>query len=335
MQVTVVRPTELGSSEARLWSTFQQSSQLTTSPYLSLTFAQAVDRVRSNARVAVVEVDNKIVAFLPFDQGRRGIAQPIGYPVNELQGFISSLSWLDARSVVRKAGLRCWHFQHAPADQEILRPYHYNNTIVSASVINLSDGYDDYTSGRSGSFKRKLAKQRRDLERSVGPISFQLHANHNEYFHKLIDWRTRKYHRARRLFSEDPSALRVVEEIARTNYDDCRNITSVLSAGDYPIAIVSFLLAAQTLTGWLISYDHDFRRYSPGLLLLLSTAEESAKRSVSRIDLGYGNEPYKARLANEHYKVATGVIWGYRAEHTVRKAYRTLYYDRHHQAAGP
>ena len=84
MRVTVVRPGDLGPSEASLWSMFQQSSPTTLNPFLSLTFARVVGRHRPDARVAVVETDRQIEAFLPFELADRRMGMPIGYPMNDL-----------------------------------------------------------------------------------------------------------------------------------------------------------------------------------------------------------------------------------------------------------
>jgi CelD/BcsL family acetyltransferase involved in cellulose biosynthesis len=64
VRVTVVRPSDLGPSEASLWARFQKSSAELQNPFFSLTFAQVVDRHRPNARVAVVEDDGAIQASL-------------------------------------------------------------------------------------------------------------------------------------------------------------------------------------------------------------------------------------------------------------------------------
>ena len=52
MRVTVVRPRDLGTSEAVLWQNFQHSTPQGLNSFMSLTFVQAVDRFRPNARVA-------------------------------------------------------------------------------------------------------------------------------------------------------------------------------------------------------------------------------------------------------------------------------------------
>ena len=142
MRVTVVRPGDLGSSEASLWARFQKSSPELQSPFFSLTFAQTVGRHRPNSRVAVVEADGAIQAFLPFDLGPQRIGMPIGDPMNNLQGFVSRGAIVDARRVIRKAGLRGWRYTAAPTAQRALASHHYEGTLVEAPLIDLSGGYN-------------------------------------------------------------------------------------------------------------------------------------------------------------------------------------------------
>src|SRR5690349_24996946 len=108
MRVTVVRPGDLGPSEASLWSMFQQSSPTTLNPFLSLAFARVVGRHRPDARVAVVETDRQIAAFLPFELADRGMGIPIGYPLNDLQACVGCGRSIEAGRVVRLVGLRGW-----------------------------------------------------------------------------------------------------------------------------------------------------------------------------------------------------------------------------------
>ena len=65
MRVTVIRPEVLRPSEAKQSENFQQLSPIASHPFLSLTYAKAADRTESNARVAIVEEDGNIDAFIP------------------------------------------------------------------------------------------------------------------------------------------------------------------------------------------------------------------------------------------------------------------------------
>lgn len=118
MRVTVVRPSDLGAGEAALWRSFQRSTPEGLNPFMSLTFVKAVDRSRLSARVAVVEDDGQILAFLPFERATFGAGMPIGYPMNNLQGLISSGLPIDARQVIKQArlpGLALYRCSRQPA----------------------------------------------------------------------------------------------------------------------------------------------------------------------------------------------------------------------------
>ena len=149
MRVTVIRPGELGPNEAEQWARFQQSTPVASHPHLSLTYAKAVDRVKSTVRVAVVEENGDIAAFVPYELGENNIAMPVGGSFNGLDGLVSSNAPLDVRSIVRKAGLHGWRFFHAPEEQRALAPYRYDYNYhgTTISVADLSDGYDAYIDG--------------------------------------------------------------------------------------------------------------------------------------------------------------------------------------------
>jgi CelD/BcsL family acetyltransferase involved in cellulose biosynthesis len=324
MQVTVVRPGDLGPSEADLWAKFQRSSPVMSSPFLSLTFAQVVGRFRPAARVAVVEDGGKIEAFLPFERAALAMGVPIGHPMNDLHGFIGSGAPIDARLVVRRAGLRGWRFAHAPAEQRALAPFHYNRLTVQAPVIDLSNGYHSYLSGRSKNFRKIAGKKRRALERELGALSLEWNSScPAENLLQLIDQKSGKYYGTRLLFS-DQAALRIVEELATTSNDDCQGIVSVVSVGEKPIARFLGILAQRRLSAWFASYDPNLSRFSPGIMMYLALAEEGAGRGITLIDLCSGQDVYKFHLANDSYSVAAGAVWVSRTEDAARKIYRRL-----------
>jgi CelD/BcsL family acetyltransferase involved in cellulose biosynthesis len=328
MRVTVVRPGDLGATEAELWGRFQQSSPLMLSPYLSLTFAQTIGQIRNNARVAVVENSGEIEAFLPFELASGKVAQPIGYPMNDLQGIIGSSALIDVRSVVRKVGLRGWRFYHALAEQRALAPYCYDGTTVRCTVIDLTDGYKSYFSSRSKSGTRRTAEKRRSLERQFGPVSLEWSSSRPEHLRQLIEWKSGKYSSTRRMFCEDPTAQRIVEELATANKKDCSGVVSVLLAGERIVAVHLGLLGPRGLSSWFPSYDGELSRFSPGMMMWFPIAEEAASRGVTRIDFGYGQHDYKFRLANDSYPVAGGAVWASRTDEVARKIYRRLGFDR-------
>jgi CelD/BcsL family acetyltransferase involved in cellulose biosynthesis len=84
---------------------------------------------------------------------------------------------------------------------------------------------------------------------------------------------------------------------------------SVLRAGERTVAVDFGLTSPGGLSGWFGAYDHDLRRFSPGTMILLATAEEAARRDITWVDMGYGQDSYKFRLANASYPIAGGAVW--------------------------
>jgi CelD/BcsL family acetyltransferase involved in cellulose biosynthesis len=313
MRVTVTRPGDLGAGEATLWRSFQQSTPGGLNPFMSLTFAQAVDRFRPSARVAVVEDHGQIAAFLPFELAAHGVGMPIGYPMNNLQGFIGSGLPIDAKWAVKQARLRGWRFDYVPVDQRALEPFHYERATVPCPVIDLTKGDLSHISARR--------KDRRALGRQFGTVSLEWNSSQPAQLDRLIEWKSRKYHGTSQLFS-DPTARSIVKELATSSDDDCRGVVSVLFAGEQPAAVHLGLLGPRSLAGWFMSYDPELSRFAPGSVLWLPLAEAAEERGISQIDLGAGQDTYKFSLSNDSYMVAGGAVWVSRAEAVARRMYR-------------
>lgn len=324
MRVTVVRPSDLGPGEASLWTRFQKSSPELQNPFFSLTFAQVVDRHRPNARVAVVEEDGAIQAFLPFDLGPQRIGIPIGNPMNNLQGFVGEDVTVDVKRVIRKAGLRGWRYAAAPATQRALAAHHYAETLVEAPLIDLSDGYESYFASRTKKFTADFRKQWRSMERRVGPASLEWGSTAPEHIRQLIFWKSAKYGGTRELFAES-AARGILEELSVSSSEDCGGVVTVLRAGDQVLAVNSALTGPGVISGWFMGHDPEMKMFSPGKLVLLATAEEAARRDISRFELGAGHDAYKGRVSNGSYPVTGGAVWVIPGERVARGLYRRLY----------
>lgn len=336
VQVTVIRPDELGPRERQLWLAYQQLSLVTLSPYMSFTFTQIVSRYRASARVAVIENDGAIQAFLPFEISENKIGNPIGHPMNDLQGFIgSNTAIINAKSVIRKAGLRGWRFDHAPATQESLSPHHHEGTLVHAPVVDISSGYQAYVESHTRPGAKRIAEKQRSLQRRLGPVSLEWQSSDEGHLKQLIAWKSGKYGGTQRLFSEEPSPLSILQDLAVSDSEECAGIVSVLYAGEQAVAIHLGLRGPMGLYSWMPSYDSELSRYSPGLLMWMPLMEAAAARDIPRLDLGYGQHSYKFDLANDSYPVAGGAVWASKVEHQLRRLYRRFYYDKRvaHQQA--
>jgi CelD/BcsL family acetyltransferase involved in cellulose biosynthesis len=263
-----------------------------------------------------VEDGGQIVAFLPFELEAHGMGMPIGYPMNNLQGFIGSGVPMDAKWVIRQARLRGWRFTSVPADQHALAPFHYEGTTVPCPVIDLTKG------DLAGISVRR--KARRALEQQLGTVRLDWNSTQQAQISRLIEWKSRKYHGTSVLFS-DPTARSIVEELSASDDDDCRGVVSVLFAGTQPAAVHLGLLGPRSLAGWFMSYDPALNRFAPGMMLWHPLAKAAQERGVSQIDLGAGQDTYKFELSNDSYMVAGGAVWVSKAEAAARKVFRRLH----------
>ena len=82
MQISVVRPSELGPDEIAVVAFDAAQTKSLADPFLSPEFAVAVDNFRPDARVAVLTEGPKIAGFFPFQRRRFGVGVPIGAGLN-------------------------------------------------------------------------------------------------------------------------------------------------------------------------------------------------------------------------------------------------------------
>ena len=115
--------------------------------------------------------------------------------MSDLQGFVGSGTPIEVSAVVRKAGLRGWLFEHTPAEQRALVPYHYRGRTIQCPEIDLTDGFHSYLGSRGKSVTRSTGQQLRALERKIGKVSFEWGSSATEHFRQLIDWKSDQYRR--------------------------------------------------------------------------------------------------------------------------------------------
>jgi CelD/BcsL family acetyltransferase involved in cellulose biosynthesis len=295
---------------------------------MSLTFAKAVGEIRANARVAVIEDSGAIQAFFPYDLSGGNLAIPIGYPMNDLQGFISSGAPVDPRAVVRKASLHGWRFHHAPAEQRNLAPFYYRPDLEQSPVIEIVDGYDAYLESRSKTLLKHYRQQRRAMERRLGPVTLEWDTSRSGALSQLLDWKFARYWSVKQMFARDPTAQPIVEALAAAKNDDCRGQVNVLSAGERPIAGQLYLVGPRGLTGMFTAYDPSQSKFSPGTMLCFCVSEACTHHGIVRHELGYGELQYKLRLATGVDLVAAGAVWASRIEGLARTVVRKVYVDR-------
>ncbi len=310
MKISVVHPGELGPAELTRWRQLHDNPDL-TNPFLSPEFAVCVGRVRASARVAVLQDGPDIVGFFPYERGPFRVGRPIGAGLSDCQGLVHApgLEW-DPRALLRGAGLDVWEFDHLLATQRPFAPYHRARR--PSPVIDVSGGYDAWLLDRRRAFKRSITamgRKQRKLERDEGTIRFLFDTPDREALDTLMRWKSAQYRRTGRVdrFAR-PATVQLLRDLLQSRAPGCSGTLSVLYAGQRPVAIHLGLRSASTLACWFPTYDVALSKYSPGLLLHLFMAEAAAASGLRRLDLGKGDEEYKAVLGNRELLVAEGCV---------------------------
>jgi CelD/BcsL family acetyltransferase involved in cellulose biosynthesis len=310
VQISVVRPNELGPAEIAAWQSMQRQTSSLANPFLCPEFAVAVGNVRPEARVAVLADGPAILGFFPFERRRLGVGVPIGAGLSDCQGLIHApgLDW-DPRELLRGCRLAVWQFDHLVAGQQPFERFAV--AMAPSPVIDLTEGFAAYQEKlqvKSPRFCRDLGRQMRKLERDAGELRFVGDARDTGVMRTLMGWKSEQSRQNEWIdvFAR-PWVADLVDYLFGIQGNRFSGLLSVCYAGDQPVAAQFGLRSESVFAGWFTAYDSRFGKYSPGLIQLMQMAEALAAAGIQTIDLGDGAASYKERLKSHDQFVAEGM----------------------------
>jgi CelD/BcsL family acetyltransferase involved in cellulose biosynthesis len=309
MKVTLIPGKELSDDLVHSWIRLQQANPDIASPYFHPAFTNAIAAVRQNVEIAVLESDNKITAFFPFQREHDAIGHPVGGIISDYHGLICGQGFKFAPSrLLECSRLIAWNFDHLIVSQSSFAPFYWS--IEPSPQIDLSRGYGEYVQDqrRAGSEQiKKIGNLKRRMAREIGPLRFVADSKEFVSLGTVLGWKSDQYRQSGEhdLFASD-WIREAVNLIFATHADGCSGVLSLLYAGDRLVAGHFGMLSRQVWHYWFPSFDPEARKYSPGLILLLKMAEHASAIGVPLIDLGKGMSPYKRRLMNSSSPLASG-----------------------------
>jgi CelD/BcsL family acetyltransferase involved in cellulose biosynthesis len=312
MNVSVVRPHELGPSEVEAWRAMQRSTPDLMNPFLSPGFTLAAARIRPDTRVAVLQDGPRIVGFFPFERTRLRIARPVAPGISDRQGIVH-VPGVDADPVelLDKCNVDVWEFDHLLGSQIPLGPPLM--TRRDSPIIDVSHGYKAYAQQQRLRSKRTFRfteyKQRK-LGRDLGPLRLEFDAHDPHAMDLLLKWKSAQYRRTGR---HDRFAIgwirRLVWDLFEQDQCGCDGTLTVLYVAERVAAVHFGLTSDKSLSCWFPSYDPSLGAYSPGLVLFLMMAEAAARAGLHHLDLGKGDEAYKQSLKTGDLTVGEGAVY--------------------------
>lgn len=311
MQITVMSAASLSDEHVAAWSQIQRENPVLESPYFRPEFTRAVGDVCPQTEVAVLKRSSEIVGFFPFQRSCWKTAKPVGGPMSDFHGLIARRDVrVDAEQLLVACGVRAWHFDHLPVEQELFQDHHCHES--GSPFMDLSAGYDAYCAERKAegsNVVKQVLRKGRKLERECGTLRCELHTDLREPFEKLLGWKSEQYRRTRvpNVFRY-PWTVSLLERVLQDRSEAFSGVLSVLYAGDRLAAVDLGMISYGVLHSWFPAYDRSLHRYSPGNVLLLKIAAAASTRGIRRIHLGKGSEAYKRRFMSGEVKLAEGVV---------------------------
>jgi CelD/BcsL family acetyltransferase involved in cellulose biosynthesis len=312
LRVDIIDADQLCGALADRWSYIRHQNPRLASPYFSLDFVKAVARVRNDVEIAVVRRGENIEGFVPFQRSRPHIAEPIGGRLNDVHGVIvsdDSRQFELIQRVMQSCGLTAFGFHAIATNDPNLEQYAFRE--VGSYFIDLRQGwqtYQQWAMEHSSTVARQPQKTR-SLQRRFGPIRLEFDCRRSDVLEKLIELKRAKYQRANTFdILSVQWASDLLRELHGVEQPGFEGVLSALYAGDELVAVHFGMMTDQILHYWFPVYDPVFSKYSPGTELILRVAEESSRRGIEKVDLGYGDDAYKFRFCNARENLICGQV---------------------------
>jgi len=291
------------------WNRIRNSNSVFfDSPYFDIEFTKAVARVRDDVRIGIVKRRDKIVGFLPFQENKPGHAVPVGGMLNDWHGIMGMQSPEVIKLILKAAKLHSFKFHAIYNVDDSLKKYYFRE--FKSHFLDLSEGWEPYKSWvfENSSAVKRQGQKTRALGRQIGEVRFEFESQDSNLLERLIELKRARYRRSNTFeilgvqWASD--LLRELHQVRDPNF---RGILSVLWAGDKMVGAHFGMLTQGTLHYWFPVYAPAFHKYSPGTEMLMQSAKHACEMGIKKLDLGYGDDPYKFRFCNGSEPVAFGI----------------------------
>lgn len=310
MNVHTIRPRDLAPTDVAAWLAMVRPGSAFESPFFHPGYVTTMARFRPQVEVAVVRDSGRPAGFFAFERHGACTARPLGLKLADFQGVVCpDGSRISLEVLLSSTGLSCCHFDHWLAAQS---EDTFIMEVSGSPFMDLKSGYENYLSQRRSAGSKLLSqtlRKRRKFEREVAPLTFTWNDSDPKALELLWSWKATQRQRTQSVNILDYDWVRsFLSSLCHADCSGAQGAVSTLRADGRIIAVHLGLHSDSILHYWFPAYDAEFQRYSPGSILLLELAQECARRGMSRIDLGKGEDRYKGSFASGSILVATGTV---------------------------
>ncbi len=151
--------------------------------------------------------------------------------------------------------------------------------------------------------QRKLRK----LERDAGQVQWIADGG-DEAFQCLLQWKSAQHRRTGVIdVFQQRRVIDLLDQVRRRRDEGFYGDMAMLVAGRQPIAVHLGVRTQRVAHLWYPAYDPAWKKYSPGMVLLLLQAQWLCDQGVARWEFGPGPQRYKQSLKSGDDHVALGL----------------------------
>jgi CelD/BcsL family acetyltransferase involved in cellulose biosynthesis len=309
-RVDVVEATGLNAEVREAWTLLRTQNPDLWSPYFDIRLFDVLARYAPHAKLAVIKRGSDIVALLPFQGKKNGLARPLGAPMSDQHDVIqASGANLDLSDILARISMSGFVFSGLKR--------HVHGALKSdqstCHVADLSEGVDAYVAWRKANWNdqvKKNERRKRQGERDWGPMRIITACpKTSHHFETLMAWKQAKYVETNR---HNVLAVPWINAVLRALYHapdpQFRGEITALYFGEHLAALEFGLRAGAAMHSWFPAYDHVYAKVSPGILLMDGMIENCGARGITKVDLGIGHDQYKRHASNAPVPVWSGTL---------------------------
>ncbi len=312
LRAETFHPSDLPPGLVEAWREMCEQHPDFRNPLLGPDFAQAVGKVRGDARVTVwywstLNGGSRPAGFLAYHRRTGGVARPIGAPLSDYTALVSS-DVLDIDEALTVAGLPAYRFNG------LVDPYGSFRTVQTLEqesyLIGLDGSADDYLEAlRVNSPKRFKNYRRLDhkLDREVGALRIVAHDADPAVLTQLLDWKRDQLARTGGQDFLRPDWIRqLLAGLHQQTEGPMQGLLISLYAGSDLVAGHFGIRSGAAYHPWIAATDPRFAAWSPGQIFLLRAIAAMPELGLATYDIGPGHDHYKRPYARSTRLIRSG-----------------------------
>jgi myo-inositol-1-phosphate synthase len=311
LEIEVIASTDLTVEHLNAWRDLQAARVDLQSPFLTAQFTRIAGACTQDVYAGVLRDTGRIVGFFPFQRVAAASARPVAHGFNDCQAVVcaADAEW-SADELLRGCQLERVAFDHLVATQAQFARFH--STVGFSPQIDLRRGVAAWKRQLRADGRRHLARlesKRRRLEREHGPVTLRPQVRDHALLRQLLAMKGAQWARSG---VADKFTVPWVDRFMHALLDwedaDGAGLLTVLELHGRPIAMHFGPRSRTVWSYWTTVYDAEFRKYSPGLVMLLMMAEVAPTLGIEYVDLGMEDFDYKRRLMTAMLPMAAGEV---------------------------